>query len=78
MTRRTAITGGPGAGKTTLWRSELARYEAVVFLEPAAAAGLSIADGNAVRSEDRWAVCAIDTRTGAEVATAEGRSVNSR
>jgi predicted ATPase len=47
---------------STTWQSELARYEAVVFLETAAAAGLSIADGNAVRSEDQRAACAIDQR----------------
>jgi predicted ATPase len=47
---------------STTWRNELARYEAVVFLETAAAAGLSIADGNAVRSEDQRAACAIDQR----------------
>ena len=47
---------------STSWRNELDRYEAVVFLETAAAAGLSIADGNAVRSEDHRAACAIDQR----------------
>ena len=47
---------------STTWQNELSRYEAVVFLETAAAAGLSIADGNAVRSEDQRAACAIDQR----------------
>jgi predicted ATPase len=47
---------------STTWQNELARYEAVVFLETAAAAGLSIADGNTVRREDQRAACAIDQR----------------
>ncbi len=59
--RRIAVTGGPGAGKTSVWR-ELARYDAVLFLETAAAGGLSIAGGNAVRREDHAAAIAIDRR----------------
>jgi predicted ATPase len=47
---------------STRWQDELARYEAVLFLETAAAQGLSIADGNAIRGEDREAACAIDRR----------------
>lgn len=42
------------------WENELARYDAVIFLETAAAGGLSIADGNAVRVEDHAAAVAID------------------
>src|SRR5687767_9371709 len=47
---------------STRWHDELARYEAVLFLETAAAQGLSIAEGNAIRGEDREAACAIDRR----------------
>jgi predicted ATPase len=47
---------------STRWQDELARYEAVLFLETAAAQGFSIADGNAIRSEDQEAACAIDRR----------------
>ena len=47
---------------STRWHDELARYEAVLFLETAAAQGLSIAEGNAIRVEDREAACAIDRR----------------
>jgi predicted ATPase len=46
----------------TAWQKELARYEAVLFLETAAASGLSIAEGNAIRGEDHAAACAIDQR----------------
>jgi len=42
--------------------AELARYDAVLFLETAAAGGLSIAGGNAVRREDHAAAIAIDRR----------------
>lgn len=41
---------------------ELARYEAVVFLETAAAADLAIADNNDTRTEDRETAVAIDRR----------------
>jgi predicted ATPase len=41
---------------------ELARYDAVLFLETAAAGGLSIAGGNAVRGEDQAAAIAVDRR----------------
>jgi hypothetical protein len=47
---------------STRWHDELGRYEAVLFLETAAAQGLSIAEGNAIRGEDREAACAIDRR----------------
>jgi predicted ATPase len=47
---------------STRWLDELSRYEAVLFLETAAARGLSIAEGNAVRVEDLSAACAIDRR----------------
>jgi predicted ATPase len=47
---------------STVWQDELGRYEAVLFLETAAAQGLSIAEGNATRVEDREAACAIDRR----------------
>lgn len=46
---------------TTL-EHELSRYEAVVFLETAAAGGLSIAEGNAVRSESPQLAIQIDER----------------
>ena len=46
----------------TRWEDELARYDAVLFLETAAAGGLSIAAGNPVRSEDLDAALAIDRR----------------
>ena len=42
------------------WEAELARYDAVIFLETAAAGGLSIAEGNATRLEDHPAAVAID------------------
>src|SRR5262245_9752637 len=42
--------------------AELARYDAVLFLETAAAAGLSIATGNPVRTESLDAAVAIDRR----------------
>jgi predicted ATPase len=50
------------AAMETRWESELARYDAVLFLETAAAGGLSIAHGNAVRQEDLAAAVAIDQR----------------
>jgi predicted ATPase len=56
---------GPDAFFTamdTQWETELARYDAVLFLETAAAGGLSIAHGNAVRREDLAAAVAIDRR----------------
>jgi predicted ATPase len=42
------------------WEAELARYDAVLFLETAAAGGLSIAGGNATRQEDQAAAIALD------------------
>jgi len=48
------------AAMQTVWQAELARYEAVVFMESAAVGGLSIADGNAVRSEDRATAVQLD------------------
>ncbi|HEX2677416.1 MAG TPA: ATP-binding protein [Polyangiales bacterium] len=44
------------------WDTELARYDAVLFLETAAAAGLSIASDNATRTEDLQTALAIDRR----------------
>jgi predicted ATPase len=41
---------------------ELERYDAVLFLQTAAAAGLSIAEGNPVRNESLEAAVAIDRR----------------
>ncbi len=46
----------------TEWRVELARYDAVLFLETAAAQGLSIDEGNEVRTEDLETAVAIDRR----------------
>lgn len=46
----------------TEWQTELSRYEAVVFMESAAVGGLSIAHGNATRSEDQLAAVEIDRR----------------
>jgi thymidylate kinase len=46
----------------TDWQDELARYDAVLFLETAAAGGLSIAEGNAVRTEAAELAIAIDRR----------------
>jgi hypothetical protein len=46
----------------TSWDQELARYDAVVFLETAAAGGLSISEGNSVRTEDLATAIAIDRR----------------
>jgi predicted ATPase len=46
----------------TCWQNELARYDAVLFLESAAVGGLSIADGNEVRREDLAQAIAVDTR----------------
>lgn len=54
---------GPGAFFAAMnaeWERELARYDAVVFLETAAAGGLSITEGNPVRMEDHPAALAID------------------
>ncbi len=50
------------AAMETRCEDELARYDAVLFLETAAASGLSIAGGNAVRREDHAAAIAIDRR----------------
>jgi predicted ATPase len=47
---------------STRWQDELARYDAVLFLETAAARGLSIAEGNPIRAEDEQTACAIDRR----------------
>lgn len=44
----------------TDWQSELARYDAVLFLETAAAGGLSIAHGNPTRTESVSAAVAVD------------------
>lgn len=50
------------AAMLTTCEAELARYEAVVFLETAAAGDLAIADNNDTRTEDRDAAVAIDRR----------------
>jgi len=47
---------------STCWQDELARYDAVLFLETAARGGLAIDAGNAVRSEDLPTAVAIDER----------------
>ncbi len=44
----------------TSWDAELARYDAVLFLQTAAAGGHSIAEGNATRMEDHAAALATD------------------
>jgi predicted ATPase len=44
------------------WEDELLRYEAVLFLETAAAGGFSIADNNPVRTEDARTAVEIDQR----------------
>lgn len=46
----------------TCWVDELARYDAVLFLESAALGGLAIDAGNAVRTEDLATAAAIDAR----------------
>ncbi|HTU57142.1 MAG TPA: ATP-binding protein [Polyangiales bacterium] len=46
----------------TEWQAELARYDAVLFLESAAVGGLSIASGNTTRTEDLVTACALDQR----------------
>jgi hypothetical protein len=46
----------------TAWEHELARYDAVLFLETAAAGGLAIDHGNPVRTEDIATAVAIDRR----------------
>ena len=46
----------------TAWEVELARYDAVLFLETAAAGGLAIDRGNPTRTEDAAAAVAIDRR----------------
>ena len=50
------------AAMLTTCEAELARYEAVLFLETAAAGDLAIADNNDTRTEDRDAAVAIDRR----------------
>lgn len=44
----------------TDWEAELARYDAVLFLESAAVGGLSIASGNRTRREDLETARALD------------------
>jgi len=46
----------------TAWEEELLRYDAVLFLETAAAGGLAIDRGNSVRTEDLATAVAIDRR----------------
>ena len=45
----------------TSWEAELARYDAVLFLETAAVGGYSIADGNETRTETLAEAIAIDS-----------------
>lgn len=47
---------------STVWERELARYDAVLFLETAAAGGLHIDANNPVRTEDAATAVAIDRR----------------
>ena len=42
------------------WEAEILRYDAVLFLETAAAGGLSIAAGNAIRTETLEAAVRVD------------------
>jgi hypothetical protein len=44
------------------WQAELARYDAVLFMESAAVGGLSIASDNATRSEDLATASALDAQ----------------
>ena len=44
------------------WQAEILRYDAVLFLETAAAGGLSIEAGNPIRSETRQAAVHVDTQ----------------
>jgi predicted ATPase len=44
------------------WRAEIERYDAVLFLETAAAGGLSIEAGNPTRSETLEAAVGVDTQ----------------
>jgi predicted ATPase len=46
----------------TEWQAELARYDAVLFLESAAVGGLSIASANRTRTEDLETASALDQR----------------
>jgi predicted ATPase len=46
----------------TSLEDELARYDAVLFMESAALGGFSIAEGNHVRGEDLATACEIDRR----------------
>lgn len=48
------------ASLSAAWEHELARYDAVLFLETAAAGGLSIREGNPVRSEDAARAVLLD------------------
>lgn len=55
---------GPEAFFTSMgtsWQAELARYDAVLFLETAAVGGYSIADGNETRTETLAEAIAIDS-----------------
>jgi hypothetical protein len=46
----------------TDWRSEVLRYDAVLFLETAAAGGYSISAGNDVRTETLQAAISVDAQ----------------
>jgi predicted ATPase len=50
------------AAMGTSWAAELARYDAVLFLETAAVGGYSIREGNETRSETLTEAVAIDAR----------------
>jgi predicted ATPase len=56
---------GPGAffgAMSTDWKSEIMRYDAVLFLETAAVGGLSIAAGNLTRTETLDAAISVDAQ----------------
>lgn len=46
----------------TDWQAELARYDAVLFMESAAVGGLPIRSGNETRTEDLGTAAALDAR----------------
>jgi hypothetical protein len=47
---------------STDWRSEILRYDAVLFLETAAVGGLAIDAGNTTRTETLEAAIKVDTQ----------------
>jgi predicted ATPase len=50
------------AAMNTDWKSEVSRYDAVLFLETAAVGGLSIAAGNTTRTETLEAAVRVDAQ----------------